>query len=493
VNFQKYWVKFILLALALFFIFFMLISHTNKAGRYASLGYKYLGIGNYVKAQEYYEKSYNLGNVDSNFRKAYVKALINSPLTIFAQNRLVDFATGEIQDSASDSAKYFLKNFKKEINNKYVNNYIKQAPYNNKIVHWGKMPISYSFKDANSVPKEIIDAIDDAFDTWERASSLKIRFDKTNSLNADIIINFDYTKIKDAEYGRKYVIATTVPSINHDKLKNMTMNLSIYNLEGNPYTPNQIYNTALHEIFHALGFLGHSFDNKNIMYISKDIDIMYNDTRKTLTDADKATLELFYQIQPDITNAKDLKYNYIPYVVIGNDTEINKNKIEEAKYYIRKAPTIPAGYIDLAQTLLNQKKYTAAISYLEKALRLTDNDETKFIIYFNLGVANYYDGNYVIAHFYVQKAEELKKEDELKVLDAEIYSKENKLDESIKIYTELNEKNPNNIEYLIPLTNAYIKEKKYLKARKTLKKYLKNNPNDKNNKRIQGYGILLRI
>ena len=273
----------------------------------------------------------------------------------------------------------------------------------------------------------------------------------------------------------------------------MVINFSTLDLDGNKFTPNQIYNTALHEIFHALGFMGHSFEKENIMYISKDRDSVMNDTRIVPSDADKTTLALFYKIKPDITNAYELKYDYIPYLILGNEKEINTNKIDEAKTYIRKAPTIPSGYVDLAQSLLNEQRYSAAIAYLEKALRLADSDESRHMIFFNLAVANYYDGNYELAHFYVQKAEELKPDDELMVLDAEIYSKENKLNETIKLYQQLIDKHPNNIEYVIPLTNAYIKDKKYFKARKTLKNYLKNNPKEKNNKRIKGYGILIRM
>ena len=41
------------------------------------------------------------------------------------------------------------------------------------------------------------------------------------------------------------------------------------------------------------------------------------------------------------------------------------------------------------------------------------------------------------------------------------------------------EKNPNNTEYLIALTNLYITEKKYFKARAILKDYFKRNPEEK--------------
>ena len=490
---RKNWVKILITILSIFIVIFLINFQSNKMNFYASQGIKYAKKGNYQKAQEYYEKSFELGNTDTAFRIAYVNTLVNSPLTIDAQEKLVKFAEGKIQDSASESALFFLKNLKKEIHNKYPKNYVKQAPFNNKIVHWGKMPITYSFKQNKDVPKELISAINDAFDTWERASSVRIRFDQINSDNADIVIKFDNTKISNAEYGRKYVIASTVPYINNNKLIKMVMNFSILNLDGKQFTPNQIYNTALHEILHALGFMGHSFDKNNVMYITKDSEELFDDVRKKPSDADKSTLELFYKIKPDITNAKELKYDYIPYLILGDEKEINENKIYEAKNYIRKAPTIASGYIDLAQSFLNQQKYTASIAYLEKALRLAGNDNERHMIYFNLAVANYYDGNYELAHFYIQKAEYIKTDNDLLLLKAEIFSKEDKLNDSIKIYKLLLNQNPNNIDYVIPLTNAYIKEKKFFQARKTLKTYLKNNPKEKNNKKIKSYGILLRF
>ncbi len=492
-NWRKNWVKIVFSVLLAFFIIWLIVFQTKKADFLASQGNRFYKKGNYAKAQEYYEKSYELGNKDTNFRKAYVNTLVNSPLTIDAQEKIVRFAEGEIQDSASESAKYFLRNLKKEIHNKYPNNYVKQAPLNNKIMHWGKMPITYTIKKTKNTPEELVEAVNDSFDTLERVSSVRIRFKRVYTGNADISVTFNDKKTQNAEFGQKYVIATTTPYFNNNKLEKMTIDFGIYNLDGNIFSPNQMYNTALHEVFHALGFMGHCFEKENIMYISKDNSSNSNDERKELSEADKLTLELFYKIKPDITNANELQYEYIPYLIIGDENEITKNKANEAKRYINKAPTVPAGYIDMAQSLLNQQKYAAAIANLEKALRLANDKETKYMVYFNLAIAHYYDGNYELSHIFIEKAQEYKTEDELKVLDAEVYIKEGNLEKGIKIYTELAAKDPNNRNYVIALANTYIKNKNYFKARKILKTYIKNNPQEKNNKQIKGYGILLRI
>ena len=487
---MKNWVKILISVLFICFIALYACFNAHKSGIYAYLGKFYSNHNDYVSAQKYYEKSYLLGNNDSGFRECYVNLLINSPLTVEAQEKLVSIADGKIQDSASETAKYFLSNMRKEINNKYRNNYIKQASYNQKIVHWGKVPITYTFKHTNNVPKEIIDAVNDAFDAWERASSARIKFERTQ-INADIVVLFVNNKIEDAEYGKKYVIAYTIPDISQNKLNRMDMTLNITNLNGKPYTPNQMYNTALHEVMHALGFLGHSSNKQSIMYMTRTNEEIIDDTRKEISDADKITLELFYKIKPDITNAYELTYDYIPYPVVGNSSTVNDAKADEAKSYIRKAPTIPAGYIDLAQTLINEKRYGEAIANLEKAYSLSDNNDAKYLSLYNLAVANYLDGSYELALFYVTKAQEIKDEDELHFLLAEIYLKQKNEERGLEEYKYLVSRNPNNIDYVVNYANIYIKKRQYIKARKILKEFINRNPQEKNNKRFKPCRLLL--
>ncbi len=487
---MKKWTKFFLIVFLFILLFLILFFQSHKAELYANFGNYQSKRGHYEKAQEFFEKSYNLGNKDTNFRKTYVNSLVNSPLSIEAQEKLIKIAEDEIEDSASDSAEYFLRNLKKEIHNKYPENYILQASYNQKIIHWGKLPITYCIN-GRHIPKELTEAVNEAFNTWERASSVRIRFDKVSFSNADIVVTFIGKKIKNPEIGQKYVIASTTPVIQDDKLLKMEMEFNIYNLEGKLFTPNQMYNTALHEVFHALGFMGHSFEEDTIMHMTQDLETFNNNEKKVLKDSDKLTLELLYKIKPDITNANELKYKYVPYLILGNDKEVNDAKAEEAKNYIKKAPTIPAGYIDYAQTLLTKKKYRQAISYLERAYRLSSNEDTSYTILYNLAVANYYDGNYELAHIYIDKAKEHKTEDDLNVLDAQIYVKENELAKAVKIYNKLINQNPENIEYSISLANIYINNKEYLKARKVLKNYIAKNPKEVDNSKLKPYKILL--
>ena len=101
------------------------------------------------------------------------------------------------------------------------------------------------------------------------------------------------------------------------------------------------------------------------------------------------------------------------------------------------------------------------------------------------------DKDYDLALFYANKAREIKDEDELHVLKAEIYKNDDNEYYAIKEYVHLVSKNPDNIEYVINLTNMYISKRDYLKARKTLKNYINRNPHEKNNPRFKPCKLLL--
>ncbi len=476
---------YLVLLIILFLAFYF---NKNADFVYAKIGDFYYRNNQIAKAQKYYEKSFALGNNDVKLREIYVNSLINSPLTIDSQNKLVKIALGDIDDSAKLKAEQFLYELRREIFKKYFNNYIGQATYNQKIVRWSKLPITYSFLNVKNVPDEYIEEIENAFREWEKCGV--VLFTRVTG-KADININFEDNKQEDIERGKKYVVAYTIPQINLTRLEAMNITFDLYSPEGNYFTKNQIYNNALHEIFHALGFMGHSFDKNTIMHLANNNEILVKDLRLELNDKDKETLQLLYKIKPDITNTGDLKSEYVSYLVIGGVEDISVSKSREAKYYINSAPNLPSGYITLAESYVAKGHYSSAIKVLERALNLASSSEVKYILYYDLAVSYFYINNPEMSLAYLNKALEINDAEELHYLYAEVYLKMGDISKSVQEYNKLLKISPNNIDYVVNLANIYVKQHNYLAAREILKNYLKNNPSQKNNKKLSSYKMLL--
>ncbi len=73
---------------------------------------------------------------------------------------------------------------------------------------------------------------------------------------------------------------------------------------------------------------------------------------------------------------------------------------------------------------------------------------------------------------------------------AEIYCALGEKTSAIAEYEGLILKYPENIEYVIALTNIYVRDKQYLKARAVLKEFVNKNPKEKNNPKLSSYGII---
>ena len=441
------------------------------------------------KAQEYYEKAFEHGFNDYKKRNRYVNSLVNSPTNAKIQEKLLNFLKFSIEDVAYVDAKYYINDLKYEINKKYAGNYISNAIYNQNIMRWGNMPITYGFKNnTTSVPEYFVEEIRNAFKEWERATNTEIQF-LEQDVNPNIIIFLSEHNPADQD-DKKYIVAYTTPKTELNTLKNMEIKFYLKDSQNEYFSENQVYNTALHEIAHAIGFMGHCDNINNIMYLAKDSQSVMNDTRKFLTEADINTIKLLYKIKPQITNIKNPNGKYSINVVLGSTEEINNEKKEEALTYIKNAPELPSGYIDLAEHYLLEKDYENAIKSLNKALRYSEAEDLRAIVYYNLAVLHYYNENFVEAKNYLLKSINTIDTEEKHYLLAEILLKEGSIEECTKELNTLIQKNPQNIEYTIFLTNIYLKQKKIFMARKTLKKFIKNNPQEKNNPRLSSYGIL---
>lgn len=481
------------LSIILILVFFVVLTFfyclINLSNIYSWKANQEFKKGNVEKSQYFYEKAFDKGLHDSKHKNIYLNTIINSPFNIKAQEKLINFVKNLEENSVKEKALYFLTDFKNEINNKYNGNFISQTVYNQKIIHWGSLPITYGFEKAENIPDYFVEEIKNAFTEWEKVTEHQILFEYAEN-NPNILIKFNYDVTQKKDGNSKYIVAYTSPIIETGMLKRMEILFYLTEPNGDYYSRNQLYNTALHEIVHALGFMGHSNNRQDIMYLTKDSFSVDNDLREIPTESDINTVKLLYKIKPDITNVDEGSWDYLPSIILGDEEEVNNAKIREAKTYIRKAPEISAGYMDLAEAYVSSKEYSKAIKSLERALVYADTDEIKSLIYYNLAVTYYLIDLNELALKYLEDSMKIQDTDEKRYLLADLYAKENKIKESVIEYEKLIEKNPKNVEYTIALTNLYVVNKKLIDARKTLKNYVKNNPEDKNNPRFDSYGIL---
>ena len=461
-------------------------SHTEKV--MSAMANYYFKKNDTVNAMKYYENAFELGYQDVKARDTYINLIINSPLNTDNQEKLVKFLKLNVDDGANYKAEYFLADIKRDVAKKYPDNYITQTAFNQKVMRWSEVPVTYSFVNQEIAPEYYVKEIENAFSEWEKATDHKILFSQSD-INPNILIRFNTDNPADDE-DKKYVVAYTAPQVQGDKLKVMTIDFYTKAPDGEAYSENQVYNTALHEIVHALGFMGHSDYKKNIMYLTRNNKDVSEDARANLTEADISTVKLLYSIKPDITNSSKPVGEYIPFIVMGSQKEVTNAKIKEAKTYIQKAPNLPSGYMDLAEGYVAAKDYRKAVKYLEKALTLAETNDVIEMIYYNLALTHFYMNDYEKSKDYIQKASQIKDSEEHHHLLAEIYLAQGLDTRAINEYEKLIRINPENIEYTIALANIYVRQFKYISARKVLKDYIKNNPKDRNNLRFAPYGII---
>ena len=239
-------------------------SHTEKV--MSAMANYYFKKNDTVNAMKYYENAFELGYQDVKARDTYINLIINSPLNTDNQEKLVKFLKLNVDDGANYKAEYFLADIKRDVAKKYPDNYITQTAFNQKVMRWSEVPVTYSFTNQEIAPEYYVKEIENAFSEWEKATDHKILFSQSD-INPNILIRFNTDNPADDE-DKKYVVAYTTPQVQGDKLKIMTIDFYTKAPDGEAYSENQVYNTALHEIVHALGFMGYSDYKKNIMYLT---------------------------------------------------------------------------------------------------------------------------------------------------------------------------------------------------------------------------------
>lgn len=463
----------------------------------------YFNKQNYSKSLLFFEYAIKTNPDDLDAYYYYAKALDELPMSYSVQRKLYKLANQTKSGAAASIANDEIKKYKQFILSHVGANYIQQVPYQNKILRWDtkKFPLKVYIEENSNLPNYYVSNVKKAFKHWEEASENLITFNFVqNPINADIEFKFiekDNTSCK--EKNCQYVLAYALPTISGNKLKKFDIRFSTTNNLNLAFLPKEIYLGTLHEIGHALGIIGHSFYEENLMYPSStEQDPRYSKYKsRGITAEDINTIRLLYAFLPDISNGsyslqEQQKLIYPP-IILGSKIEITNKKIEQAKNYIKNAPYIPNGYIDLAIGYYEIDNYQAAIENLEKALELTPLEENKFPILYNLTLAYYESRNYDNALIYGQMALNINPKPELYALITYIKFRLGNEDFAIKELNTLFTKYPQNIDVAHYLIQAHVDKKQYLKAGNVLKTIKNNNSDALTDPRILQFGLLNKI
>ena len=445
----------------------------------------------YVNARHYLSYAIKYNKKNQEYRKYYINTLLKLPKLLDVQRDIYDISEINVSDNANLLANKYIEETRAALHNQ--DSYIDQVPIEGKALHWNKQPIRVEIKtELASVPMYYYKEIVKAFKYWQYSTDADIKF-LFNNIAPDITIEFKKRDIKQTK-DKNYVAAYTVPDYVNSHLTGMKITLYDKDINAKEYSRIDIYNIAMHEIGHALGIMGHSGNADDVMYMKTKQDQYYGtNNRLTLTERDLNTFNLLYKICPDITNAACTDEMFYSPIVFGNKFDISLTKIAEAKDYIKNAPDLPNGYIDLADAYLQQKNYVQAESALKQALDIAlknpDDKDSQFVIYYNLAVLYTEIKNFEKATFYTDKAAEINSNiNALKALIA--YAKQD-YKTATEEYQKLVDANPQNIFYSTNLADLYLKQHKYISAGKVLNKLVKNNPLAKNSEIVKKYKLLM--
>ena len=433
-------------------------------------------------------KAYKSDVTNIKYRKLFLETIKRLEFNYEAQSALLDFIEDDIQDTYQTEAILYQHSLQKIIGQKYYPNYIELAPYNNKIIRWSQPTIRVKLSKRNDLALYFMNEVESAFMEWQRAVDNKFVF-AFEEKNPDITVEFAEKPKEEKNNYNVYVVANTEPEFDEDVLRSMKIVIYTKNNSGEYFSKEEVFGTALHEIAHALGVFGHSRDMQDILYFVP-ARAQEQGKYKTLSEKDINTMKLLYDMKPDISDGKS-QYSIHSKLVLGDVTDINDVKLEEAKNYIKQAPSLPNGYIDLAQTAIFKKDYEVAKDNLKQAIKYATDNNTKFIIYYNYAVICYEMQDMNKALFYAQKAQEFRDKNSVTALLANIYYKKREYPKAIEQYEALVKNYPTSIMYSVNLAKLYINNWKILKASSVLKDLVVNNPESVNDKRVSKLRWLL--
>jgi len=377
----------------------------------------------YETAAYRYSVIVNLNPDNDIYKARWADTLMHVPLDFYHQQMICDFMEKYKGESFAYALEQRLAKFKSDLDWKIGTNYIDKAPMNNLILHWedDAFPLKVYIPNINS---DYGNAIKKAYDYWTYATSNFISFTYVDrESDADVVNRLNEKAVTNCSSSGEchYVVAYTAPTIdNQGLLKKMTINFNEKDPYGHDYTTDQMYKTALHEIGHVLGIMGHSDNTENLMYASGQDDTEFNRYQYALTREDLNTLNYLYMIVPHVSNKPPLKRNVenkiYPGIILGTTKEMKERDIVNAKLYIAKAPNLAIGYIDLGNAYLQSDMYNEALQAYYTGYQLSVDVDEKYLLTYNMALTYKKMGNRDKALEFAEHAKKIKHTNEIRNL-----------------------------------------------------------------------------
>lgn len=317
-----------------------------------------------------------------------------SSLSQKEQKELLDGKNRDISDednSSSEADELSLSGNKLESDSYSVSdNYINYAiDSNGKLVKWNKKKITVFVSDS-----EYKDSIYGALSKYNEVFKDYFKFYTTSKRdNADIVIDvvehFDSNDNKDSIY----MAGLTNNSFSSDDKYLSKSFIKILSKKPNSnvkVTPSEVYNVAIHELGHAIGIIGHSPKNTDVMYASSNV--------KTFSSRDIATIKILYSNDQALINRETKNYA--------------ETKLKEAELYAKHSPNKAISWVNLGRVYYDLGKKDEALDAYKKALELENNNP---LIYQSMGECYYTSKKYDSAIKYYQYAVNYTKNNEERV------------------------------------------------------------------------------
>lgn len=419
--------KFLLGLLLVVLIIAMVYKSPFSASYYYSQAKKLYDGGKYEQAIPLFEKSLFASPNNLLTRVYYVFALSKAEPTFTVQKKLYDMGNSPKDDEAKKYARYQAVSLRKRLIQGFEDNYIFNASQGNDILRWDirSFPLKVYYENKNSVPAYYVENIEKAMQLWTTSTNF-VKFTKAqSSADADIVIKFANIPSDICSDGVcKYTVAYTEPVIVSDKLlKRMDLTFYRTNPRNENFSALEVYNTALHELGHTMGLMGHSDNPSDLMFASKDDNNYYfRSENQYLTARDLKTLVLLYRLEPTITNTKNLKsetFYYAPLILGSEDARLRKKLLEFEKY-TRDYPNFANGYINLASVYADMSDFDSALEKLNIAETLVKTTDEKYLISYNRAVIYYNMQKPEQALQYAMQAKSIKDDSSIDELISEI-------------------------------------------------------------------------